>query len=66
MAGTADGEPDIDDLREDLAFEIAFLLGDLKVLGYDMNHVQHFLQETRALDSKTTEADCPPAENALD
>jgi hypothetical protein len=49
MAGTADGETDIDDLREDLACEMDVLLGDLKGLGYDMVHMHYFLRETRAL-----------------
>jgi hypothetical protein len=48
MAGTADGETDIDELREDLTFEIDILLGDLKDLGYDMSHIPDFLKETRA------------------
>ena len=49
MAGTADGETDIDELREDLKFEIEILLGDLEGLGYDMSHVPDFLKETRVL-----------------
>jgi hypothetical protein len=51
MAGTADGESDIDDLREELTCELDVLLRDLKGLGYDMNHMQYFLQETRALET---------------
>jgi hypothetical protein len=49
MAGTADEETDIDELREDLTFEIQILLGDLKGLGYDMSHIPDFLKETRTL-----------------
>jgi hypothetical protein len=51
MAGTADGETDIDDFREESTCELDVLLGDLKGLGYDMNHRQYFLQETRALET---------------
>jgi hypothetical protein len=47
MAGTADGEPDI----EDLTFEMDFLLGDLKGLEYDMHNLRVFQQETRALET---------------
>ncbi len=50
MAWTADGETNIDDLREDLTCEMNVLLGDLKGLGYDMIHMHYFLQETRALE----------------
>jgi hypothetical protein len=47
MAGTADGEPDV----ADLTFELDFLLGDLKGLGYDMHNVRVFQQENRALET---------------
>ena len=51
MAGTADGETDIDDLWEDWTREMNVLLGDLNGLGYDMIHMHYFLQETRALET---------------
>ncbi len=51
MAGTADGETNIDDFREELTCELDVLLGDLKCRGYDMNHMQYFPQETCALET---------------
>ncbi len=48
-----DEEPDIDDLREDLTCEIYVLHGDLKGLGYDLNHIPEFLNETCALAIET-------------
>ena len=50
MAVTADGEANIDDLREESTCEVDVLLGDLKSLGYNIVHMQYFLQETRALE----------------
>jgi hypothetical protein len=46
MAGTANREPDIDEL----IFELDCLLGDLKGLGYDMPTMRKFQQETCTLE----------------
>jgi hypothetical protein len=42
-------ETNIEDLREDLTFEIHVLNRDLKGLGCDLSHIPDFLKETRAL-----------------
>ncbi len=48
MAAMADGEADLEDLREDLTCDLNVLLGDLKGLGYDQSQIPAFLNETRA------------------
>ena len=40
--------PDLDDLREDLEFEIIALRQDLKARGYDMADIRDVVKETRA------------------
>ena len=48
MAAMADGEADLEDLREDLTCDLNVLLGDLKGLGFDQSQIPAFLNETRA------------------
>ena len=52
MASVMDDAPYPGDLRDNLEFELSMLQGDLKGLGYDMEHISDFLKETHALSTE--------------